>query len=275
MKRILWFLAAAPNLAWAQAAADSSIGPVVEDLAEVITMLEDKSIQITDISLGTVKDDGLGVSVPLAMLGPANAVVVAVGDERRIVDLDLAVTDGRGSTFADSMNDNAPLVQFDTPGNGDWTAKVVIVDPVPGTSEGYYMLVTGYPLDGGVISASSMVTVLALINTYAEGYGLTFVHGVMKVMDQGKNSMIELSIPTGTWSQCAVFGFGDPERVKKVGMSVADPNGNVIGKGKKSGAFSFAIVNATGSSSRYLVTMSPKIGKSYGDAHGMAIVACQ
>lgn len=272
---LLW-----PTLGFAQSAdgavaSDTSIGPVVENLATVITTLEERGVQITDVSLGSVKDDGVGVTVPLDLLGPATAAIVGVGDERKISDLDLAVTDGRGRTYTDDQADNNPVVQFETTEPGEWSAKVVTVQAVEGQSSGYYMLVTGYGSGGSVISASGMATVLALINAFAESNGLTFVHGVMKVLDAGKNSMVELTIPAGQWSQCAVFGFGDPTRVKKLSFTLADAGGNVLGKAKKSGMFAYTIIPTSATSSRYLVTMTPKLQKGISDGHGMALAACR
>jgi hypothetical protein len=254
---------------------DTSIGPVLEDLTELVAHLQSQGVQITDVSLGRVKDDGIGASVTLNNLGGVNIVTVGLGDARRISDLDLAVSDGKGGNWSDQMDDNNPVVQFESPSEGgEVTAKLVVAKPVGEAPDGFYILVNGFQVDPEqIIDAAGMVEMLQLSSGLAEGMSLRFVSGNMVVMPAGQNSAIELTIPTGTASNCLVMAFGDPARTKKLGISVADNAGNTLASEKGKGITS-ALITTTSASSRYRVILTPKLESGYGDAHAMALAAC-
>lgn len=255
---------------------ETSVSPVLDALAEMVPALQEKGVQITDISLGRVKDDGMGASVGLQLMGGVSVVAVGLGDARRIVDLDLAVTDGQGQSWTDQMSDNNPVVQFDTSEvGGEYTAKLVVSEAVLGAPDGFYLLITGFQTDpGAIVDASGMVEMLKLASAMSEGMSLRFVHGGMAVLPANQNSTIELSVPPGTSSQCVVMVFGSPERTKKLALNVTDNSGNVLASAKGKGIVS-ALIPTTATSSKYRAVLTPKLGSGYGDAYGMALTACQ
>jgi hypothetical protein len=254
---------------------DSSVGPVLEDLGELVTHIQGQGVQVTDISLGRVKDDGIGSSVTLQNLGGVNIVTVGLGDARRIVDLDLAVSDGKGGNWSDQMTDNNPVVQYESPeGGAEVTAKLVVAQAVGEATEGFYILVNGFQTEpDGIIDTSGMVQMLQLASGLAENMSLRFLSGNMVVMPAGQNSTIELNIPVGAASQCLIMAFGDPNRTKKLAITVADNAGNPLAAEKGKGITS-ALVSTNTVSSKYRVVLTPKLESGYGDAHAMAIAAC-
>lgn len=255
---------------------EASVSPVLDALGDMVTMLQGKGVQITDISLGRVKDDGVGSTVSLQLMGGVSVVAVGLGDARRIADLDLAVTDHQGGSWSDQMSDNNPVVQLDTSeSGGEYTATLVVSEAVEGAPDGFYLLVTGFQTDpSAIIDASGMVEMLKLASGLSEGMDLRFVHGGMVVVPAGQNSTIELTIPTGTHSRCLVMAFGSPERTKKLALNVTDNAGNVLSSGKGKGVVT-ALIPTTSTSSRYRAVLTPKLGSGYGDGYGMAIAACQ
>ncbi len=255
---------------------DTSVAPVLEKLAATLTELEGKGVQVTDIALGRVKDDGVGVKIELAPLSAGSSIVVAgVGDERRIVDLDLAVADKKGGRWTDQLSDNFPVVQFESADGGEFDATVIVSEPLEGATDGFFLLVSGFMSEPElVVSASNMVSMLQSASGLAEGMSLRFVTGGMVVMTAGQNSSIDLEIPGGSGTQCLLMGFGDPGRTKKLALTVTDKAGNVVGSSKGKGLQS-AVVSVGDVNQKFRLVLTPKIGGGMSDSHAMALAACQ
>lgn len=255
-------------------ASDASVDPVLEVLKAMLAQLEEKGVQVTDLHLGRVKDDGVGVKLHLPPVSPGASVVVAgLGDDRRIVDLDLAVSDRKGGRWTDQLSDNNPVVQFDSPEGGDLDVNVLVSQAVEGTDEGFYILVAGFLTDASmVVSAGNVMEVLQPAAQLAESLTLRFVDGGMMVMTAGQNASTDLTLPAG--SGCFVMSFGDPVRTKKLSMSVQDRSGNVLGTAKGKGVIG-TMVAGNASTNEVRVVLTPKIGGGVNDSHAMAIAACQ
>ncbi|MCB9698769.1 MAG: hypothetical protein H6738_18455 [Alphaproteobacteria bacterium] len=278
---MMWTMIGLAATAWAQEEVptlddDASVAPVVEKLAIMLEHLEGKGVQVTDIHLGRVKDDGVGVKLHLPPVSAgASAVVAGLGDDRRIVDLDLAVSDRKGGRWTDQLSDNNPVVQFDSAEGGDYDVNVLVSESVEGADEGFYLLVAGFMTDPSmVVSATNIVSALQVASQLAETLTLHFVDGGMMVMTQGQNASIDLQLPPSNGGGCFVMSFGDPARTKKLAMVVQDRSGNVVGTGKGKGLIS-AMVAPQSTASEIRVVLTPKIGGGVNDSHAMTLVACQ
>jgi hypothetical protein len=256
---------------------DDSLSPVLENLLDVVKTMEDNNIQITDMVVAVVGDDGVGVNVPVTLPADADVILVAVGDSRRIQDLDMGVKGRDGLSGADQMDDNVPRVDVHTTYSGEYTANVVISQPVEGADRGYFFFLTGFPRDAIVASAQPVLSTLQLVVQFAEGENLRFVHGDLETIVTDKTAMIEAPIPQGTFSQCLAFAISSPDRTKKASLEVMDPSGNTLGIGKKMlmpQLVGTGFVNSE-ENERHFLKIGAKMSKGYGDSLAMGLVACE
>ncbi len=256
---------------------DDSLEPVLADMLEVATAMEERGIQITDVVIGIVPDDGMGVSVPVTLPADTDVILAAIRDDRRIADLDMGVSGTDGLSGSDQLDDNVPRVDIHTTYAGEYTAKVVISAAQPGSDKGYFLFVTGFPREYVAASALPLLETMQLVVGFAESQDMHFVHGDMETVGAGKATMLEAPIPQNTFLQCIAFAASSPDRTKKAYLEVTDAGGNRLGKGKKvmiPQLVGAAFINAE-DNPRHLLRVSTKMRPDYGDTHVLGMVACQ
>ncbi len=255
---------------------DDSLAPVLENLLSVAQQMEENNIQITDLVIGVVSDDGLGVTVPITLPGDSDVILVAVGDDRRIKDLDMGVQGRDGLSGADQLDDNVPRVDIHTTYMGEYQAKIVISEPVEGSDRGYFLFLTGFPRESIAASALPTLQTTQLVVGLAEGQGLRFVHGDMETLVADKMALIEAPIPQGTFSQCLAFAVASPDRSKKALLEVKDAGGNTLSVGKKFEIPQLAMAGFVNSeeNSKHFLQIGAKMSGGYQETLALGMVAC-
>ena len=255
---------------------DDSLSPVLENLVAVATKMEENNVQITDLVIGVVSDDGLGISIPVTLPGDADVILVAVGDERRIKDLDMGVQGTDGLSGSDQLDDNMPQVNIHTTYSGEYTAKVVISEPIEGSAKGYFLFVTGFPRDHIIALALPVLENTQLVVNLAESQGLRFVHGDMETLVADRSAMIEAPIPQGVFANCFAIAVTSPDRTKRAFLSVEDAGGNTLATAKKGKNAQIAMTGFVNSEEnpRHFLHIGAKMDNGYSDSLGLGMVAC-
>lgn len=255
---------------------EDSLGPVLESLLSAARQMEENNIQITDLVVGVVSDDGLGVTVPISLPADADVILLAVGDDRRIKDLDMGVQGRDGLSGADQLDDNVPRVDIHTTYAGEYQAKVVISEPIEGADRGYFMFLTGFPRDAIIASAQPTIEMTQVVVQFAESLGYHFVQGDMETLVADRMTMIEVPIPQDTFGQCLAFAIASSDRSKKVSMQVKDSGGNTLAVGKKLEVPQISVAQFVNNedNAKHFLQVGAKMHSGIGEALALGMVAC-
>lgn len=272
-------LALASALAPRPAFAEDGPGSVSAFTKSVVTevgKLEAGNLQVTDITLSIVRDDGNGVRVPLNLAQSDAIKLIGMGDAARIEDLDVAVKSPSGKVWADMAATNRPELSFTAPEAGDYEATVVLAKPADGVGSGYFVLVTGYQRDNAPITALPLLDTVAKIADFMQTQGFEIRQGEMDVVTDKGSTAVDFQVPPGQYEGCAATAVGSPGRTKKLSLVVQDGRGAVLASGKRTGGTgSLAFFSTSADSGKYRAVISARTTSSVEDTYTMLLVSCK
>lgn len=271
----LLLAALTPRLALAEDG-PGSVSTFTKTVVTEVGKLEAANLQVTDITLSIVRDDGNGVRVPLTLAQSDAIKLIGMGDAARVADLDVAVKSPSGKVWADMAETNRPELSFTAPEAGDYEATVVLTKAAGGSGSGYFVLVTGYQRDNAPITALPLLDTVTKIADFMQTQGFEIRQGEMDVVTDKGTTAVDFQVPPGQYEGCAATAVGSPGRTKKLSLVVQDGRGAVLASGKRTGGTgALAFFSTSSESSKYRAVISARTAGSVEDTYTMLLVSCK
>lgn len=253
-----------------------SVSNFTKTVVAEVGKLEAGNLQVTDITLSIVRDDGNGVRVPLTLAESDAIRLIGMGDAARIEDLDVAVKSPGGKVWADMAATNRPELSFTAPEAGDYEATVVLTKASGGAGSGYFVLVTGYQRDNAPITALPLLDTVTRIADFMQGQGFEIRQAEMDVLSDKGSTAVDFQIPSGHYEGCAATAVGSPGRTKKLSLVVQDGRGAELATGKRTGGTgSLAFFSTSAESAKYRAVISARTAGGVEDTYAMLLVSCK
>ena len=252
----------------------ATLDPVLQGLAVGIGQMEAEQVQITDMSVGIVFDDGIGYAHPVFLQAGEDLAVLGLGDPERIADLDLFVFDQRGRVVQrDEAPDNAPVLSFVAPETGVYEVRVVIGRAHEGWDLGFFSLAMGYAVAGPPVSVAETFETVEFATQLLESEGYQAVHVEWETIGAGQTAFVQTRIDD--WSHCLAIAGASPSRTKKLDLFVGDPADEGVAHDRRNGEMAFAEFVPNPSGQWMFAMKARKLARGVTDTHGVVVVACR
>jgi len=251
----------------------NSLVPILEDQAVVIELLESENFLITDMSVGMVFDGTEGHSVPVELASGETVVFVGVGDALRIADLDIYVFDSAGVMLAnEGESDAQPVLEFTAPSTGVYDVRVAIAEPIEDWNGGFFALTTAIPVGYTPITVKETFELFMLAVETMESNDMQVIHGEFEVVSKKQPKPVPIYV--ADWSECMAVAVADPNRNRKLDLSVHDPHSAMLDRDKRNGQLAMVFF-LPGSGGLFEFRMNArKMRRGYTDTHAMVVVGC-
>jgi hypothetical protein len=261
-------------LGLAQAQDVASLEPVLQRLAVGIQQMEAEQVQITDMNVGIVFDDGVGVGHPVFLQAGEDLAVLGMGDPERVADLDLFVFDERGQVVQrDEAPDNAPVLHFVAPETGVYEVRVVIGRSRPGWELGFFSLAMGYGTAGAPVSVLETFDTVEFASGLLEEEGYQALHVEWETIAAGQTAFVQARIDD--WSHCIAIAGASPSRTRRLDLYVGDPGDDGVAHDRRNGEMAFAEFTPNPSGQWMFAMEARKLARGVTDTHAVVVLACR
>lgn len=257
----------------ANAGGAASVGPVLGDLQQLLTDLEQRQVQITNVSMGIVFDDGIGYSVPVTLAEGEDIQIVGFGDRERILNLDIYVFDERGELVAqDDAVDNLPVVPLIAPRAGTYDVRVVIADPAPEWDLGFFAVAMGYSSPVPPVSAYEAFEITIAASQVLEEEGYQFIHAEWLTLAGGETGYVQTRVDE--WLHCTAYVGASPSRTRKLDVYLADPLDRPRAHDRRHGALG-SVNFLPQPAGEWMFAVQPrKMRRGFTDTHAVVVLGC-
>ena len=260
-------------LGLAHAEGVATVGGVMQDLSQILGDLEARQVQITQLSMGIVFDDGIGYSVPVTLAEGEDLNIVGFGDRERIANLDIFVFDERGELVAqDDATDNLPVVPFIAPRAGTYDVRVVIADPMPEWELGFFAVAMGYDSPVPPVSSLEPFEVTLAAAQVLEEEQFQFIHAEWVTLGAGETAFVQTRVDD--WLLCSAYAGGSPSRTKKLDLYAADPLDRPVDHDRRHGALAKVDFVPSPPGEWMFALKARKLKRGYTDTHAVVVMGC-
>ena len=250
----------------------NSLLPILQMQGEVIDLLEEKNFLITDMTVGMVFDGTDGHRVPIQLVRGETVLFVGVGDDLRIADLDLYVFDGANMLAWEDEADSEPVLEFTAPADGVYEVRAAVAESRDGWNGGFFALTTAVPIDQTPITVKDTFALFQVAVETMEANNLQVIHGEFEVLEKKRPKAVPIAV--ADWSTCMAVAVADPNRNKKLDLSVHDPYGSMLAEDRKNGQLGLVnFMPGPGGNFEFRMT-ARKMRRGYTDTHAMVVVGC-
>ncbi len=261
-------------LGLAQAQGVASLRPVLDRFAVGIRQLEAEQVQITDMSIGIVFDDGIGAAHPVFLQEGDDLAVLGMGDPDRIADLDLFVFDERGEVVQrDEDPDNAPVLHFVAPHTGLYEVRVVVGAAHPGWELGFFSLAMGYGTDGPPVSVLETLETAEFASELLEEQGYQAIHAEWETIGAGQTAFVQARIDD--WTHCIAIAGASPSRTRRLDLYVGDPGDDGVARDRRNGEMGFADFTPNPAGQWMFAMKARRLARGVTDTHAVVVLACR
>ncbi|MCB9742321.1 MAG: hypothetical protein H6741_25770 [Alphaproteobacteria bacterium] len=274
MKRALGFLAVLVTaMASTPALAVVSVGNVLLRMAEAILIMEENGVQVEEVTIDALSTSKQAHSITAPLEAGHDIWIVGVGDEDRIVNLDLIVLDAQGQELVrDQLDDNTPVLNFTPSYPGTYTIVAMATEMAEGVEDGFFGVAYGHHIGREPVSVADTLLQAALISSKLEEEEYQVVYARWLVVEPKTSVPVPLHLEGP--AVYTVVGVGDSDRVKDLDLAVVDAQQNTVGEDVLRDNIPIVEIPASESGTWTAYARAAKMKRRrYKDAHALVLVA--
>lgn len=251
-----------------------TILPTLGQLGLVIQKVEDEGYQITDMSLGLIFEERTA-SMSVKLQADEGVILVGLGDQRRLADLDMAVFDELGGLMAsDELPDTMPVIIFTAPRAGVYDARVRIARTEAAYRGGFYAMVQGRPTEERVVSVADTWAEMMDAVELLERDGYQVLRSEWQTLAVNERGTVRFEMPEAA-SACTALVLGSSARSRSLALSVLDPSKAQVGEDGAHGQRAVVTFASGGPGNYELVMHARQLRRRASETHAVATVACR